>query len=225
MIRRLPLLLAVLAVAAAATYVVARPMYHFGPDPSYTGAPSVAGVPAEATCANCHYVVDQNNLNAGNGYVRILDLPTAYVAGQTYTIRVELDCDSTRAATSRQWGFEMTAYTAADGQGAGTWSIASTDTFQIVTGFPSDPWASRTYVEHREMGTQQGVAGPVQWAVQWQAPAVPSGPIQFAVAGNATNGNFDTDGDWVFTAVESVADLTTPTRPVSWGGLKAQYRK
>lgn len=225
MLRRLPLLLVVLALAAGVGSVVARPMYHFGPDPSYTGAPGVAGVPDEHTCATCHYVLDQNNLNAGNGRVRILDLPASYAPGQTYTIRVELDCDSTRAVTSRQWGFEMTAYRASDGQGVGTWSISSTDTFQIVTAFPTDPWASRTYVEHREAGTQQGADGPVTWAVQWQAPAVPSGTIYFAAAGNATNGNFDTDGDWVFTTLDSIADLTTPTRPVSWGGLKAQYRR
>ncbi len=225
MVRKLPPFFVALALVSGASYVIASTMYHTGPDPSYTGAPEVAGVPAEHPCSVCHYVVDQNNLDAGNGYVRILDVPATYVAGQTYTLRVELDCDSTRANATRHWGFQLTAYKASDGQGAGTFIVPSTDSLQIVTGFSTDPWASRNYIEHREAAIQEGVDGPVQWSFQWQAPATASGTIYFAAAGNATNGNFDTDGDWVYTAVDSTVDLTTPTKPVSWGQIKAKYRQ
>ena len=227
-IRKLPLLLVVLALAGGASYVAALPSFHTGPDPSKTGAPEAGGVIAEFTCNECHYVSSGDNLNQPWGHVRILDLPSTYVAGQTYTLRLELDCDSTRADTLRHWGFQITAFKSSDGLGVGTWIVRSdnpaTDSLQIVTGFSTDPWASRTYVEHRDAGIQEGVDGPVYWSFQWQAPALPSGTVIFAAAGNATNGNYESDGDWVFTTADSVRDLTTPTRPLTWGGIKARYK-
>lgn len=231
MVRKLPLLLVALALIGGASYVVASTMLDTGPDPSKTGAPGVGGAPEEFNCTECHYVFENpNNLNAGNGYVRILDLPDTYVAGQTYPLRVELDCDSTRADLLRRWGFQLTAFKSSDGQGAGTFIIAATgdsltDSLQIVTGFSTDPWASRNYVEHHEVGTKTGFDGPVYWSFQWQAPATPSGTIYFAAAGNATNGNDNSDGDWIFTTLDSMIDLTTPTKPVSWGQIKAKYRQ
>ncbi len=229
MVRKFSAMLVLLALAGAASFVVARPGFVTGPYPSLTGAPEVAGVQGESNCTECHYVTDQNNLNAGNGHVRLLDLPTTYVPGQTYTIRVEVDCDSTRDAALRHWGFQLTAYKSSDGLGAGTFIVPSgnpgTDPMQILTGFMGDPWETRTYVEHTQAGIQEGANGPVTWSLQWQAPLTASGTILFAAAGNAANGDLDTGGDWIFTTVDSVVDLSTPTRPISWGGIKAQYRR
>lgn len=225
MIRRLPLFLVLLALAGGVSYVAARPQYHSGPDPSKTGAPEVGSIPAESNCSECHYVVDQSNLNAPGGYVQLLDVPATYAAGQTYTMRVRLDSDSTDAWPDRRWGFQVTAYRADNGEGVGTFAISSTDSLQILTGFSFDPWATRNYVEHTAQGLHTGEAGPVEWAFQWQAPAIPAGTVVFAVAGNAANGTFDSDGDWIYTAMDSIRDLTTPTVPVSWGRLKAQFRR
>lgn len=225
MLRRLPLFGSLLVLAWAASIALAIPTFHTGPDPSKTGAPGFAGIPDEESCASCHYVVDQDNLNQPNGAVEILDLPATYSAGQTYTLRVRLACDSTVAFPTRHWGFQVTAVSASDGLGAGTFVIRDPDSLQIVTAFPADPWAGRAYVEHRETSIQEGGASPVEWSFDWRAPDQAAGKIYFFAAGNAANGNYDTDGDWVYTTRDSVADATTPVVTSTWGAVKARYRR
>ena len=225
MLRRLPLIVSLLVVTWAATVAFAIPLFHTGPDPSKTGAPEVAGVPAEESCASCHYVFGQDNLNQPGGDVRILDLPASYVPGQTYTLRVQLACDSTAADLMRHWGFQATAVRASDGLGAGTFIVRDPDSLQIVTAFASDPWASRAYVEHRETSIYEGAPSPVEWSFDWRAPDASEGKIYFFAAGNATNGNYDTDGDWVYTKSDSLADATTPTLVSTWGAVKGKYRR
>jgi hypothetical protein len=197
----------------------------FGPLPSYTGAPSIRGKSAEGNCTVCHINETENNLNTPGGGVEILDLPKTYTAGQTYRIRVRLHSDSTAAYPDRDWGFQLTAVRASDGEGCGTF-ILDSDSLQIVPGtYGEHPdLGSRSYVEHTIIGDHDGLASPSEWTFSWKAPTAPEDTALFFCAGNATNGSLDPSGDFVFTTAETVLDVTTPVTPVSWGAVKRKYR-
>jgi hypothetical protein len=197
-----------------------------GPIPSYTGAPDIRSKPAELDCTLCHFNFEWNNLNTPGGSVEILDLPPTYTAGLTYRLRVRLTTDSTAAYPDRDWGFQLTAVRASDGEGCGTFILDDADTLQIVSGALGDrpELASRSYVEHTILGDRDGIASPVEWTFSWKAPDTPEDTALFFCAGNATNGNLDPTGDFIFTAAETLLDLTTPVKPVSWGALKKRYR-
>ena len=199
----------------------------FGPSPSYTGAPAIRSKPAESNCTLCHFNPEWNNLNTQGGAVEILDLPATYTAGQSYRIRVRISTDSTAVHPDRDWGFQLTAVRASDGEGCGTFVLDGPDTLQIVSGADGGhpvELASRRYVEHTMLGARNGIASPVEWTFSWQAPATPEDTAFFFCAGNASNGSMDPSGDFIFTAAETVLDITTPVRPVSWGALKRRYR-
>ncbi len=199
----------------------------FGPLPSVTGAPKIRGKPAESNCTLCHSAKVGNNLDTPGGSVKILDLPATYTAGQTYRLRVQLSTDSTAAYPDRAWGFELTAVRASDGEGCGTFVLDDSDTLQIVSGADGEhpvELSSRRYVEHKFLGSRSGRSGPVEWTFSWRAPTAPEDSALFYCAGNATNGNMDPSGDFVFTTAETVLDATTPVRTISWGAVKRRYR-
>jgi len=227
-IRRFGAALTPLALVVGVTVAMSSAHYSSGPLPSKTGAPSVGGLPSESNCTQCHLTFGDggpvNNLNTPGGYVRILDLPSMYVPGNTYTVRVRLWSDSTVADTARRWGFQCTAVKAGDGAGAGSFEVRNVDSLQVIAADPSEPWPTRSYVEHTFNGIHAGEAGPGEWTFHWHAPAQPSGAVYFFVAGNAANGSQDPSGDWIFTAADTMQDTTTAVRPVSWGGLKARWR-
>jgi hypothetical protein len=227
---RLKAVHAVPALALAAGFSLALGgggLSEHGPLPSYTGAPAIRSKPAELDCTLCHFNFEWNNLNTPAGAVEILDLPATYTAGQTYRIRVRISTDSTAAYPDRDWGFQLTAVRASDGEGCGTFLPDDPDTLQIVSGadggFPVE-LASRRYVQHTILGDRDGIASPVEWTFSWRAPDAPEDTALFYCAGNATNGNLGPDGDFIFTAAETVLDLTTPVKPVSWGAVKRRYR-
>ena len=193
-----------------------------GPLASHTGAPAVGAKPEETNCTLCHFNVDWNNLNTKGGAVEILGLPKGYMAGQTYPLTVRLHSDSTAAYATRKWGFQISAVRASDGEGSGTFQVAS-DSIQVLSGDPG-PYASRWYVEHAINGTRAGLFGPVTWTFDWHAPNPPEGKVYFFAAGNAADGTQDPGNDFVFTTADSVADATVPVRAVSWGALKTRYR-
>jgi hypothetical protein len=192
-----------------------------------TGAPAIRSKPAEFNCTLCHLPDVKNNLNTPGGSVRILGLPKTYSVGQTYRLHVRLSTDSTAAFANRVWGFEITAVRGADGEGLGTFVLDDTDSLQIVSGAEGeDPgdFGSRSYVEHKYPGTRQGLAGPVDWTFSWKAPDTPADTAYFFCAGNAANGSMDPSGDFIFTTAETVLDVTTPVKPLSWGAVKRRYR-
>lgn len=228
MIRRMPFVLAAALVCALAAVALAATHYSAGPLPSKTGAPALGSHPEEPNCTQCHLSFDNEaqpipNLNVAGGHVSVLDLPSYWVPGRTYTLRVELACDSSAVAILPRWGFQLTAYDAATGAGAGTFAVRDPDTVQVVSS-PSGPWADRSYVEHGPFGNHDGALGPVTWSFDWTAPAAPAGTIVFAVAGNAANGSEEPSGDWIYTATASVLDTTTGVRRVSWGEVKRGRR-
>jgi hypothetical protein len=64
----------------------------------------------------------------------------------------------------------------------------------------------------------------VEWTFSWRAPDTPQDTAFFFCAGNAANGSQEPSGDFIYTAADTVLDLTTPVRPVSWGAVKRRYR-
>lgn len=193
-----------------------------GPLPAYTGAPPIGGKPAERSCALCHFDPEGSELNPPGGAVEILDLPATYTAGETYRLRVRLHSDSTTAYPGRNWGFQLTAARASDGEGIGTFELDDPDTLVIESG--ADDFASRFYVQHTILGVRDSLAGPVEWTFSWRAPDTPQDTAFFFCIGNASDGSQEPSGDFIFTAADTMLDITTPVRPVSWGALKRRYR-
>jgi hypothetical protein len=230
MIRRLSPALAALALLLGAVAAYSSVHYSDGPTASHTGAPAIAARIAETDCTSCHMTDDGNggwlpNLNLPGGQVRVLDLPQYYVPGRTYTLRVELACDSSANASViiPRWGFQLTAVDIATGGGAGDFAVTDSTIVHVKHALVG-PWAGRTYVEHAIGGLHEGSLGPVEWSFDWIAPADPVGSVAFYVAGNAANGSEEPSGDYIFTASASILDTTTAVRNVSWGALKARRR-
>lgn len=202
--------------------------YVWGPEPSHTGAPAVASHPAEELCDECHLLLDENNAplpntNLACGRLELLDVPAEFYPGHTYTLRLRLACDSTAAWPDRKWGFEVTAVNAIDGEPAGQFDAAARVGQQVVTGFEPG-WEGRSYIEHVEAGTQTGAASPVEWSIDWIAPAGAVDKVYFFAAGVAANGAYDTVGDYVFTTSDSANTIALATRRTSWGALKNRFR-
>lgn len=232
MLRRVPHVLALLALALGAMGAdVHGPRLHSdeGPLPSMTGAPGVAGGAAENDCTLCHQDYANPcdpipcNLNTAGGGVEILDLPSDWQPGLIYPLRVRLWTDSTLAYPTRRWGFEITALHAIGGTGAGQWVQTEPDTYYVVAGSP--PFDSRSYAEPTYAGVREGLAGPVEWSLQWQAPVSSEGDVLFFVAAVAGDGD-DQPGprDFVFTANDTMLQGGDAVRAIRWGALKARYR-
>ncbi|HYM81962.1 MAG TPA: choice-of-anchor V domain-containing protein [Candidatus Limnocylindria bacterium] len=173
------------------------------PPASRTGAPAAGALPAEATCTQCHVNFDEeknpvNNLNLPGGAVELLDMPSTYMPGQTYTLRVRLSSDSTADEPDRKWGFQVTAFRTSDGLGTGTFTVSTTE-LKVVAGNPSGAFASRRYVEHTSTGTRTGIAGPVEWQFDWHLPEFRRATC-FSASGNAADGTLDPGKNFIYTS-------------------------
>jgi hypothetical protein len=185
------------ALAGGATLAFA---YSTGPPASRTGAPDVGGIPAEGLCTSCHTTF-ANDVNDPNGQLEILDLPTIYTPGQTYTLRVRLGFLRAVGDSTPVWGFELTNARADSGLGAGTFTVPAE--LQVKPGALNTAWRSRRYVEHTLAALREGDFGPVEWTFDWTAPPTDVGKIYFFAAGNAANGNGQNTGDHIFTVADS----------------------
>lgn len=164
-----------------------------GPLPGNTGAPG------EQTCANCH--ASSGGLVLGTFTI---DVPTTYVPGNTYEIRVR---HTSPDLTRKRWGFQLTVL-GADNHKAGDLQLEE-DTTQILNDIGSD--GPRQYIEHNLQGTFNGRTGGAVWYFFWQAPTGNVGPVTFYAAGNQANGDFDPTGDQILTAT---AVSQPPSNPI-----------
>lgn len=185
--------IALCILVLGSTFAIATIQSAHGPLPSATGAPAIGGKPAEFNCTLCH----EGDVNQPGGSVTILGVPAVYTPGQIYSIRVRLASNQTAGSPNRKWGFELTAVRETDGEGAGTFAVADPETLQIEGGGGS--FSSRSYVEHAFFGTRTGLAGPVEWSFEWQAPPTAEGTIRFFCAANAADGTFDPSNDNIYT--------------------------
>jgi hypothetical protein len=208
--------------------------YSFGPPPDYTGAFKVQNKGAEPVCRVCHSA-DTNGIPSGindpSGRLHILDVPSNYLPGQIYTLRVHLEHTwSPMPPDPLRWGFEMTAVQASTGDSAGSWVLganAPPDTFRIQKTSSLSVYKNRRYISHtRDLSdptevhasTHLGELGPVEWHVQWKAPPGDSGKVYFFAAGNSANGDDISvgSGDFIFTTVESTmgaSNVDVPPHP------------
>jgi hypothetical protein len=159
-----------------------------GPQPGLSGAPEIAGVPAEMTCTSCHatYPLNPDAL----GKVELLGLPDTYSPGRRYALTFRI---SHPDATLTRWGFQLTAIQRSDGQGAGEFVVTDPQNTQRVTGL-----AHRQYVEHTVPGTAMGQPGGTSWSFDWVAPARDVGEIVFYGGGNASNMDGSKEGDRIY---------------------------
>ena len=194
------------------------------PPLSRTAAPAFGAVPAETTCTACHTTNPVND-PTGGGKIEILDVPTNYVPGQEYTLRVVASRPSTV-----KFGFEMTAL---DSTGNKAGDFANIDTNRTAVNSATFNGINRQYIYHALAsvgGTAASATDKSEWTFKWTAPATRVGKISFYAAGNCTNNGGSNAGDYVYTAsatirpvIESVNgasyDKTTPITTTPGGIL------
>jgi len=178
------------------------------PPVQMTGAPQIATVAAESTCAKvgCHA---GNPLNS-QGKLEILGLPDRYVPGTDYPLTVRLSASQTAAVP--RWGFQITNARLSDGIGSGTLAGASLN-LNLVN--------QRTYISQNVSHLYMGELGPVEWQITWTAPNPAEGPVAFYATGCVANGSFTAAGDFVYTAGETTGSDIVPVDHITWGRLKS----
>ena len=176
-----------------------------GPDDGYAGNP-----PDNNNCTGCH---DSYPVNSGAGSVQLLNLPSAFVPGNTYDLLVRLsDPDPLRM----KWGFELTVLDAAAQQAGELVALDAIET-QVSDNGGTQP----DYIKHTYDGTHDSAPSPSTWPIRWIAPNLPS--VTFYLAGNAANWSDDPSGDYIYTTSAYLAQAATGTENTSWGKIKALY--
>jgi len=184
--KRMGIFLKLLVLAyAAGTLLMA---FSAGPPLAHTGAFG------EATCIECH---SGNALNAAGGTFSISDVPQNYTPGQTYPIQVSIS-----KSGQQRWGFELAARVASSGQQAGSLTPTNANT-QVTT------LGGIQYITHTSTGTFLG-SSQGTWTFNWTAPTTAVGPILFAAAGNAANGNLSNNGDFIYTTTSTSSFAANP---------------
>ena len=172
----------VLVTAIAGALAAAPPAaraYSGGAPDGYAGNP-----PDFQTCTDCHGSAQ------GDGNLALLDLPALYAPGVTYDLRVRIEDPG-----QRRWGFELTVLDLANAQG-GTLVLSDPTHTQLS----ENPGPEPDYVKQTSSGTFNGsLNGPIFWPFRWTAPA--AGDVVFYLAGNAANGNNNTNGDYIYSIV------------------------
>lgn len=213
------------ALAAAGFLASVSLAYAFstGPAASRTGAAATGGVAAESDCASCH---SDFTLNDGPGRVEILDLPSGYAPSQSYVLRVRVAQPTSASVASPAWGFQITAVQASNGKGVGKLTLppagagpSYSDSLLLKTG--SGVFSSRQYVEHSTFSTRAGIRDSAEWHLTWTSPSSDVGKICFFVAGNATNGNGTSSGDYIYATSATISAISTAAvDPALAGGLE-----
>ena len=151
--------------------------------------PNVAGGFGEPSCHSCHL---DNPLNAPGGTLAIAGVPAAYTPGAKYTIVVTL-----ARAGMKRGGFEIAARFATGherGRQAGSWRPLDARVQLIHS--QADP--ALEFVQHNLAGSHAPTKGANSWTLEWTAPAAAGAPVQFNVAGNATNDDDSPLGDYIY---------------------------
>ena len=157
-----------------------------GPPNSRTGAPG------EGTCFDCH---NTHPINSGSGSMTVTG-PATYLPGDTVDLTVGL-----QHTGQRRWGFELTALDE-NNNPAGAFFI----TDPTRTWFSVDPVSKHQYAKNSSDGTDIGVLDTAPgWSLKWIAPARSAGTVTFYAAGNASNGDSTTGGNYIYTTTKQIA--------------------
>jgi len=156
----------------------------FGPSASHTDAPG------EDNCASCHA---EFPVNSGTGSVTITGVPANYKPNQQYQITVR-----TSLVGATIYGFQMTTIDS-QGRKAGAYTLPTQtpERMLLINGLVGGN--VREYVSH----TVDGIV-PTQfdfntWTFTWTAPNQRVGKVSFYAAGNASNSDGNTSGDYIYT--------------------------
>ncbi len=219
-------LIAVAVIGLAVSFTLQEKTVHAysasAPDPSYTNAPAFTGISAEGNCRVCHSTYA---LNSGGGTLELLDLPTSYVPGQEYTIRVAV------SQTGRsKFGFQLTALDST-GKKAGTFANIDATRTAIQPGTVDS--TTREYISHAAAptGTNTTATNKSEWTLKWTAPASRIGKITFYASGNAASNSAAAALDYIYTTsavvTPSVATVSSAdynaANPVPVGGAASAF--
>ena len=212
-IRRILLALLLTALFTFPIILVSRP-FASQIEPRSTGAP----FPGETSCAKsgCH---DSSLANAGPGSVAVLinGSPASeflYTPGETVPVTVRV-----ADPAAGRWGFQLSTRPPDGCTQAGTLAPADGDVSIISDAGMFSPCALSTiaFAVHNvaKFGPSEAT-----FLVNWTAPDSDIGPIVFAAAGNAANGNTTRFGDNIYTVQETVeAAEGGPIPSISGGGV------
>ncbi len=170
-------------------------------DARVTGFP----FPGEGSCAqsDCHEDGLGPNTGAGNIGISIDGQPAneySYSPGETVPVQVTVDEPS---AQQQRFGFQITSRTPDGCSQAGMFSMAGNPNLLLFLDneatAPCAPepiqFATHGLAATREPPSMESVS----FEMNWTAPTTDIGPIIFAAAGNAANGDTEETGDNIYT--------------------------
>jgi uncharacterized protein (TIGR03437 family) len=190
--------------------------YEYGPDPRYTGAPGDNQLACAAS--GCHTGLAAGGpINAGGGGVT-----ATFSSGMNYTpggppITITVTVTD---PVNKHYGFQMTARPETDlvnsqagNFTAGAHQLVICDNNQTKPANGTCPAATPVqFIEHDYPQGSQVSTTP--YTFTWTPPATNIGDIAFYVAGNAVNGNLQSDaGDHVYTNHYVLTVACTNTTP------------
>ncbi len=170
-----------------------------------TGGP----FPGEQSCgtSECHNTT--SNSGPGSVSIDVDGVPISaylYTPGETVEMTVRV-----QDPAQQRWGFQITVRDADDGcMSVGSFFGRPADTIVRTEGAGSGCAAGREFATHdvAKLGGSSGV-----FTFDWMAPVADVGPIIFAAAGNAADGNNARTGDLIYTTSESVDAVAAPPPP------------
>ena len=196
-VRRILLALLLTALLMFPIILVSRP-FAATIEPRRTGAP----FPGEGSCAKsgCH---DSNPANFGAGGVSVLinGGPASefrYAPGETASLTVRV-----ADPAAFRWGFQLSTRPPDGCSQAGSLAPANNDVAIITDTDTFAPCAQST-IDFAVHNTAKFGPNEATFLVNWTAPSSDIGPIVFAAAGNAANGNNQRFGDNIYTTQETV---------------------
>lgn len=172
-----------------------------------SGKTGHSGAPGEQTCAACH-----SPGSGGSGSLAITGdlVPSGYVAGQAHNMSVTI----THSGSSK-FGFNLVAL---DTNNASIGTLTAGTGSQVLNG-PS----IRRNLTHTSTGTASSTAGTKTFSFTWTAPTTYFGPVTFYAAGNATNGDGGTSGDFVYTGTLTASGNPPTSRDALTQNTFAMY--
>ncbi len=159
---------------------------------------------AGSFCTNCH--------GAGNsGGVEIEGIPTSILPNTTYNFTIKIGHNITAGQMPRiRWGFSINARDASNSADVGSFSTTN----------PNATINSENELTHLNALFVPAAATFAYPNLSWTSPATIDGLITFYFAGNATNGNGSSSGDFAY-----ASSLVVGTLPVQIGSFAAAIYK
>jgi hypothetical protein len=173
-----------------------------------TGISARTGAPGETTCNACH---TGNTVNDPSGSIQIATVPVMtngqYVPGTTYSVALTI----TKPGQAK-FGLCIVSLNSSNAN-AGSIIVTNTNETQILTS------GGKNYLTHRNGGA---VATDTKtFTFDWVAPAAGTGTVNVYYAGNATNNNGNTSGDFIYNNSVTLTELTTSIESLSRENLPA----